>query len=238
MIIPNREDIESIKKAIGTKDLDEHTIGIALAEIFGNQYFRLDYIDQGFISSVCMEHKPWDIITQIVDLLGSDRYNYNDLDCDLYGFTGTGNQRCLCKIFKEYNIYDKDYQCLCTDGVAVDFYKHYFLIHSNHGNSMLYHVIKDENAFYYSIDIRRLKYNQSKEKLTELGDCLVASIKEDRVYHELLNYNDSRDIGFSLSFKCPVTYDGVSNIDVSQYSGYDVNYITEHLLEVLKDMKK
>lgn len=237
MIIPSDNILDLIKNAINIKDMDEHAIGMALAKVFDNQYFRLDYINEGFIASLCMEFKPWNIITEIVDLIRSDRYNYNDMDCDLYGFTSFGDQKCLCKVLKDAGIFESNYKCPCIDGVSPNFYKHYFLIHSNHGNAYLYHVIKDQNSFYHSIDIRRLKYNQSSEELVNLGNLLAASVSEDDVNHELLRYKDSRDIGFSLSFRCNRTYDGVANIDVTKHSGYDIEYITAHLNGVLKDIK-
>lgn len=233
MIIPSNQEVKDLSKKIS--GADKYAIGMAMAESFDYKYYRMDSVLEGFFGGICLKHRPWEWIIALCEALKSDRYNYNDLDCDMWAFTAQSGRECLCDKLKEVMGIDNS-NCDCVDGYEEDCYKHYFLVHSNHGNGMLYHVVVDKSGYSQAINIRRLPYNWCKYDLEKLGERLADSAKENNVEDDFLRYQDSRDAGFSFSFRNSKS--SIVDCKISDFSGYDIDYIKTCLLPEIENINK
>ncbi len=226
MIIPNSDVLNSAKESI--KPFNGYSVGMSFADNNNFRYHYLEDVIKGYSYAMFKQNRPDETVKMLVEKLNDKVYNYNDFDCDIFGRSVSVDAKCWCTDTIISRLMG-DCECKCINGIVKNNYTHYFLMHCNHGNSVLYHTVKNnEYDGVVLFNIRRLEYNLSDSQLNAILDNCCTNLFEDRVLNDFLRYDDSRDSGFSFSVNFFGDSD-VVNIDASHFSCYDIQYVTEHL---------
>lgn len=206
-----------------------------------------------FISGACASYirryGVIDTLKQLITKLGDKTLNYNDLDCDMWARHIKVMNECLTcssivsKLDKDIPA-PKPEDCPRCKGTKIDPEFHddvWVLVYDNHGNGSVFIIEEDFGS--YTLSIRDLPYNESREKRIQVLHEMLKEMPKGKfdTEHPLIRFRDMRDEGFVLSMRLDKHgvypgrdedyYDG----EASLRAPHQLSLITEHFPCVLQE---
>lgn len=160
------------------------------------------------VASYAIRHKVNITLKNLVQELEQRQekpFNYNDMDCNLWGKHTVIQKPCLdCDSLISAMSFTKKVDGVCDrcGGSKIDpEYKDdsYVIYFDNHGNSLIYVLVESSSGF--NLHIREAKYNLSRKSMATLFNQFIKESCVGRYDSdfEYLRYHDKRDKGFILS---------------------------------------
>ena len=183
------------------------------------------------------------MVEAVVKARGENEFNYNDLDCDMWGKTIRKQNECLecdsllSKIFKKEPPLDG--VCPRCKGSKIDPESHddgWFLVWDNHGNGTAF--ILWETCIGFELHIRRLVGNKSDKERVKTLKKLVEEVPKG-IYetdYKLIRYRDQRDDGFILSMSLDKNGNH-QNCHSTIHAHYELSTIVEHFPCVIEEIE-
>lgn len=201
----------------------------------------------GMMYSLVVNSKAVQNIKNVVDYVGDKRFNYNDLDCDIWAKHFRDYYSCVdCDSFIA-SVMGKEIPDPCPrcKGSKTDpeFYREYWVvIRGDHGSAVAY--IVEKNCSNETLHIRELPSNQTSEELEEIKEELCREIIKERfdTKNPYIRYQDSRDKGFVLTLEYDLPEDDPKHekkihhsCEANLRSEFYISMAIEHFPCVLKE---
>lgn len=209
-----QEFVEELSELLNKHGIDEidlpFAIGQSLNNLAGHICNTSTWAQEGLLAAYFSEGK---VVKTLIDLYqvaeskgytNLEKFNYNDLDCDLWASHQKINHECVkCDPFLMKVLNEKfEGNCPRCGGTKVDpeFYTDFYtFLRQDHGGATVYCLNK--NLYDQTLHIRELKENLADKTLVSFFKKFIKESTFSRYDSEFeyLRYHDFRDKGFIFS---------------------------------------